>query len=420
MALVFISYSRNDRDTYLERFFEDLRLAIQRRTALPGDQVCYWDREAADIGDEWPEPTSKALRTSGVLVPICSPAYFNSSRRGQELEAFLQRIRAAERQSGGQYRSIVPVFWHPPRGGMPGVLAAFRDDSGLPDVYAREGLRYLTRLNKFKADYSEFVDRLAAKLVAACRDQVLPELPGRFSVAAIPNAFQPATLGPSAPAPDGVTGPNIANFIYVAAPRPALAQTRKSLNFYAETGGPSWRPFNEPAGVLGQLAASRLNLHYRELPFDDAFKSHLESAAARREIVLIVVDIWTLLLDTYADRMRHYDALALPNCGMVVPWNDDDAETLERREFLTEALRRVLPQKTFLTHPAHDLASATSPSGLSAALERTLMALRMRIIEEAVGARRIEDPSLFLKAQELGLSIDRVPSLRTPSGGTRE
>jgi FxsC-like protein len=414
MALVFISYSRDDRDPYLERFLHDLRSELSAKTRDSGESVCYWDNDAVGVGQDWGSETADALKTSRMLLAICSPSYYNSTRCGRECQVFLERKRLADEKLRKPVRAIVPVFWRPPRGDLAERFSAFSIGDGLPEVYAAEGLRYLMRLTRFKNDYSQFIHGLADQLISAASDSVLP--PYAQKLAELPTPVQPspftAGIGKSG------DGPNTVNFVYVAASRSDLAPFRKSLEFYGASAW-DWRPFNEPIGALAQAAASRLNLRYAELAADDSLTKNLLSAGSHREPVLSLVDIWTLRIDAFAERMREYDVLNLTNCGLILPWNDDDGETVAHRQELDRVLLQTLPRRIGNRSPAHDWTSVHSPAQLVAAMERTLTVLRMQIINDTAARRRIENPELYLRAQELGLSVDSLPSIQGP-GGVKE
>ncbi len=281
--LLFISYSRNDRDSYLERFYNDLRSAVRALTAQPEGSVGYWDSEATEFGTDWSRQTFDALKTSRLLLAICSPSYFNSTRCGKEFETFQARNRAVEK--GRQpLRAIFPVFWQAPRGGIPLSVAEIRDDDGLPPVYVAQGLRYMMRLNRFKAEYAQFVDVLARKLTLATQDSVLPPL--RQNPTELTSAFH-ASPSLSGGDTSGIThGLNTAHFVFVAAPRSEMVSIRKSVEFYGENGGWDWRPFNERIGGLAQAVASTLSLRYSELPADASLAQNVLSARSRREPVL--------------------------------------------------------------------------------------------------------------------------------------
>ncbi len=112
--------------------------------------------------------------------------------------------------------------------------------------------------------------------------------------------------------------------------------------------------------------------------------------------------------------MRDYDRLDLTNCGLILPWNEEDGETAARREELTGVLMRTMPLKAGVKKSAQELMSVQTPSELREAMERMLTMLRLRIIEESVVRRQIESVELSLRARELGLSIDSLPSISGP------
>ena len=192
--LFYLSYARTDLDESLERFFDDLRHTVQKLTGRPASEaVGFVDLDLAP-GVEWEKALSDALQRSRVLVPIYSPAYFESQYTGREFQHFL--LRAHDDAPNG----ILPVWWSTPGGTVP--EAAARIYHGWPNfsTYDRFGLRQLLRVQRYAEEYRGFVEALAKRLVELV-ERAAPVAPAvaDFNAFALPNAFAPTVE--SAPPP---------------------------------------------------------------------------------------------------------------------------------------------------------------------------------------------------------------------------
>jgi len=92
---VFISYKRSPLiEPWVSNFFykvftewlEEKLLAIE----LPEPRI-FFDQKNIEAGKIWPEELKTALKTSKILVPICSPTYFHSQWCKSEWESFKER-----------------------------------------------------------------------------------------------------------------------------------------------------------------------------------------------------------------------------------------------------------------------------------------------------------------------------------------
>src|SRR5580658_66394 len=423
--LVFVSYARSDRDEYLERFVSDLEDEVRRksRERLPAKHVAFVDTTAIETGAEWEQELALALRTSRVCICLCSSAYLNSEYCGKEFQVFCdRRASAVHRPQGASPRSraILPLVWEHPSGTLPLALARLQyTDDDFPSVYAMEGLRYMMKLSRYKDDYLEFVDRLATKVVQAGTESPLPEFASLPPLATIVNPFRPSSQRGVEPTEFIQAGPNGARFVFVAATKQEMQSQRRSLDCYSDYGGWYWKPFtpgtNEPIGKFAQATATHLDLRYNELQFTSELISELEEANARHEVVVLIVDPWTLHLDEYCSIMRDFDRFSLINCAVLVPWNSADEETATARPLLYQRLRHAFFQKIRLESSPHHRDTLHSAADLQKTLAEMITRIRMMILQRDEPERIASDPELLQRAREQGIPTVAKPTIRGPA-----
>jgi len=412
--LFFVSYASSDRDGYLAQFIRDLTDEVRRKLGdKRDDHIRFWDTDDVDMGDVWPTRLADALRTSKLFLCLLSPAYFNSGYCGKEFEVF--RTRLAMVKLPGRQRAIFPLLWEIPRSPLPAAVEPFQySNEDFPPIYAKEGLRYLMKLSKHRDDYMIFVDRLATKLVVAgdANPPPVPESINSFSE--IPSAFQ-TSLVDTSNSSDG--GPNKVSFVFVAGSTAELETISGRITGCSHQGGWYWQPYFPIAGVsagkLAQLAATQLDFRYSELSVDDDLIERIKKAEERNEIVIIIADPWTMCLSQYARLMRQYDSVALVNCSVLLPWNDQDPETLKQKGDLQKAIAQVFARKLILRPPAHEWESIRSVDELNAKLSEVLERLRMMVLQLGTVGRRAESTRIVEQAREAGLSIKEKPTLNT-------
>jgi len=149
---IFVSYARNDlQGPELQWFFEELEkeLSVELGTK---DAVLFRDLAAIEIGADWADSLAEALKTSAIMVAICSQSYMNSEYCGKEFGVFVDRFEEAKKQAGaqaGSLRAIFPIIWMKPDNGIPAAISAFQyHTTRLPSSYAEHGLRQLFRLKQ--------------------------------------------------------------------------------------------------------------------------------------------------------------------------------------------------------------------------------------------------------------------------------
>jgi FxsC-like protein len=145
----------------------------------------------------------------------------------------------------------------------------------------------------------------------------------------------------------------------------------------------------------------------------------IKAAKNRGEIVVIVVDPWTLKLSSYLEIMEAYDANNYENCALLVSWNAPDPETEHEKEALRELVGNTFRFKKHqrkLIYYRDDIGSARA---LKSELLKVLVRWKAKYIETAQKGAGIKNEKIEREAREAGRQIDRLSIVAGP-GGSRQ
>ena len=399
--LFFFSYARADLNSnpFLRKFYRELTAQIK----LSETQEGFFDQENLQAGDIWDAKLKEALETSKTLIFVCSPSYLRSEYCGKEFQACLTRQQAV----GGSSTALIPVIWGEPSDSLHSSIKAIQfKPRNVSDTYLEQGLANLMRLSKHRQAYKEFLIELARAVVAASRNHPLPQfhLP---ALSSIKSHFQSVNKG---------AGENRqAFFSYVVAQPHELP--RSELRQYRDRGK-DWRPFdpedNSPVGLVAIGAAVRQNLYPQELEADSRLIDEIEEAEKQGDLVILLVDPWTVSVQRYRELMRQYDRINFENSAVLVVWNSPDAETTGKRTELEKALRTAFKNKAGQKSIYSD--KIDSAQDLKATLARTLTKLRNKFIDAGRIQVPIEDAVLASAARANGIEFERLSIVSGPSG----
>jgi len=344
----FFSYAREDFSRYLDKFFRDLkeevRLLLGRAKA---DPILFRDEEDIDIGKPWRLEIATALQSAQVLIAIQTPRYFTRPYCGKEFGIMLRRQSRlgplASRISG-----IIPVNWCP-CANVPTAVKQFQQaHAQLPATYNTHGLLVLTRNNRYRSEYFDCIRFFAARIAAAVQQATtVPALERLPDFDDAPDAFQTATLDRSADQLSSPPlGPRCARFYYAVGTRSQLREHKRDCSRYDEERGEFWKPFLN-AGAIGVLAgrtASMQDFVTDLLRPEPSLVKELESAEDRNNLVIIIVDTWTLdECDTVRLSLEEFDRRPSTHCAVLVVWNEADPDTDQWRPALEERVERTFP-----------------------------------------------------------------------------
>lgn len=370
----FLSYARDDsrNDPWIRKFADDLKEAL-RVLLGPLHEPLFYDSESITAGNRWREVLADGLCQSRVCVALCSTSYVSSAFAGKEYQVFLDRIATHKQRTGASPAALFPIIWAPSL--IDPFPAAIRDiqftDAALPQSYADRGLLGLLKNERFKADYIEFVDQLAKKLVVAGTSPVQPlaQLPN-FSQ--IEHAFLPK---PGEVPPRNESGPHHAHFVYLS------------------SRGWSWQPYgDDEIGIMAQGIATTLKLRYHDLDATANLTEEIDKAEANNEPVMLIADASSMTQKPYSDALVAYDdAKNFLNCSVLVPWpSGKQADVV--------LLRRLCKRKLMVGPPAHYWDGIASRDELAKTLEKRLTELCMTILETGAPVRKAENSELGAQA----------------------
>src|SRR5262249_2243542 len=157
---------------------------------------------------------------------------------------------------------------------------------------------------KYSDAYTEFVERFA-RLVLTTAQQP-PEPAEIEDLESLPNAFHdaPATAPRQRPATDRRPGgPSQVTFIVAAKDRETMKGMRKCVDAYG-VAARDWKPYQPtclvPVALRAQAVAIELGLFAFVDPVDDSLLQKIEDASLKRELVVLIVDPWTVKIPSYA------------------------------------------------------------------------------------------------------------------------
>jgi FxsC-like protein len=166
-------------------------------------------------------------------------------------------------------------------------------------------------------------------------------------------------------------GPAAAKFVFVAGRNIELAPIRTRIDFYGDRDR-DWRPyrpeFDRAVGIIAQDAASAEGLHYEHTPLSEDIISRFREAEKTNTIVVIIVDPWTIHVESYKKFMLDYDKYNFLNCALLIVWNEDDDETKTSLDKLQQTTRKVLA-RSLLGNSGHIRARVVSAEQLQRELK---------------------------------------------------
>ncbi len=356
----FFSYTRGNNDPYLKKLFDDLSEEVRNLRGLPaGAETGFFDQRSLELGEDWDAALVDALQTCKVMVAIASPGYFKSEYCGREWALFRQRVGAATAAGAKPAPLLKPVVWMPVKiDELPPAVTAGQLTVGDPQaIHNARGVRYLLKqIQEQRGAYNDFVEALAREIVDAADAHPLPPLAVVPTLAETASAFArlASPIAPGAPGivvPTAPAGPSHVLFIYVAAHPQAIAGAHP-LEPYVEAGGPDWKPFYPKHTtrvhrfVQSIVAGDDLDFTSEAMPFGPTLIARIDEAWRQRQIVMLIVDPWSLHWDAkkraapeYQALLRELDARLDYHWCVLVPWNDADPDAMAERDAIATTVR---------------------------------------------------------------------------------
>jgi|GEM_PF-6943041 len=387
-----LSCSEVDRiDVFCHRFFNDLvsRLAPE----FPDRDLRYFDEGNLDNPELWSPWALRAMCESQVLISLYTKSYFRSSYCGRVWAAFRQRLQNyTETHVLPAHPPLVfPVLWGPPDENpkiLPLVareLAANHASFG--NWYCEKGLRFIIQQamahrSEYEKAYDEFLQTFTSQLLQAAKNNSLPRDTQIAPLEQIRSVFYDlAEEGEQ----EQKQGAEYAKFVFFAArDTDDIGNIRRADAYGAEPQ--HWRPYfptyRERITDLTNKAAYDAGFEPDVICLDRNLLTNMRAANRSGNIILVLVDPWTLRLGQYMSRAREYNDADLPRSTMLVCWNMDDRDTKRQFSLLYEHLQRDLSNKFSANSPARLRPQIESISQLRDELADALLSARRQIVDE--------------------------------------
>jgi len=391
----FLSYTRANNDPYLKPFFEAVSEVIRERRGAPQtEQLGFFDQRELELGEDWDRSIVDALQTSNVLLVVSSPAYFRSEFCGKEWALFQQRCAASVGPGVSLPPLIKPIIWVPfKHGDVPPAFGVGQFTFGDPGaIQNTRGFKYLLKqLQEYKTQYNDLVETLAQEIMDASDAHPLPPLAAIPRLKDVPSAFAASVTGSGTrTAPTAPSGPKHVRFVYVAADPNAFGGAR-GRDPYVDVGGADWKPFfpenrtRVHTFLQNFVSNDELGFSSDELPFGPNLVAEIDDAWRRRQIVVVIVDGWSVHWDPrYRDVLKRLDERLDYHWCVLVPWNERDADSVAHRQQIQAAISLTFDRHANLApNPMFFRTGIGSADELKAALREVLTRLKEEIKKRA-------------------------------------
>ncbi len=405
----FLSYAREDahNNRYFERFYGELERELHLRTGQPfSEPIVFRDTEHIDPGQPWPDRLRDVLCTCKIFLSIHSPLYYQSETCGKEWQFFRNRLEEHARLCGEPVpHLIIPIHWIPLPPGyeqLPQTVTNIHYwHPKLTTSASPEGLYRLLRLGR--PQYKKALDELVDTLLQL-RQHATPTTGSAESLLQTPSAFHVKNES-AASRPAERPGLGHVQFAILAGHRAEMEAARSITDAYGDTPG-DWCPYSLPArkkiGVITQLIAQGQNFTSGFLDLDRSpdLREKLDRARDQNNVVVFLIDPWTLKLRRYQDKADIYDRTDGYNRALLIPW-PDDKETLGSREDLQESVFLAFPTKSRRQDETFR-GDIESLERLESELRDVIVKTSSRILEVAQNVRRAEGDQIIPKPRISG------------------
>ena len=345
----FLSYTRANNDAFLKKFFDELSQAIRDIRGYPASEdVGFFDQRAIELGEHWDQAIVDALQASRVFLAVTSPGYFKSDYCGREWALFRRRLEAA--QAGATLPPLMkPVVWIPLTiAGLPEAVREGQITFGDPHaIHNARGLKFLLKnLQEHQTTFNTLIEDLAQEITKAADQHPVKPLAQVPPLASVISVFTAAAAGGAASAqPIAVSaGPKHVRFVYVAAD-PLSFGAARGVEAYVDRGGADWKPYYPDDMtrihrlVQNFVSSDDLDFTSEELPFGPNLLTEIGDAWQKRQIVVLIVDGWTVHFDPrYQAVLSQLDSRLDYHWCVLVPQNDKDFDAAKVRADIDAAV----------------------------------------------------------------------------------
>jgi FxsC-like protein len=385
---LYVSRANADEDDPLSSaFFQNLGLSLQRKGLFQATDIRYLDRINVQEPEVWWPWSLRAMQQSKILLCLYTKEYFSTPYCGQIWSAFLGRLR----EHFGHYPPLIlPLLWGPP-GDNPSILPRVartiefaHEEFGA--TYCEKGLKFIQKWSardEYMTTYDAIVEKLATKIVNLTNKYPISVETNIPPLKDIPNAFKEFIANNEE---REEVDADYAKFVFIAATRDEIRGLR--------TPGPygvdhkQWMPYHphskEHVERTTQKAAAEARRTYDVIRLDENFVTGLQWADSNKEVIVILVDPWTIQLGgSYLTYAKQYDDNDLPNSKLLVCWNNQDDDTSRQTRHLQRTLQKTFERKMRTLGTEVYQGDIGSIDQLRRELARALLSSRRHIVDEA-------------------------------------
>jgi FxsC-like protein len=387
----FLSYARGDDDSYVERFFEDLSKEVRVLAGLSsGDEVGFFDQSSMKVGEEWPARLAAELGRCRSFVALYTPRFFLSEACGKEWAIFRDRVEAFEQDLTEPTSALIPLLWAPVTDLPAAVQSIQYTNNEMGTAYNEGGLRQLLRLRRHRDAYRQAIFRIATRIVTANRSTktLPPRTPPPYQDAKSAFHHEGNTVR------EPLAGPQVVRFVVVSASREQAGRIRGDTSFYGESPE-EWAPYRPGVnGSLCELARRMATLHSYVTSVDtiDGLPRCLRDAGRYNQIVVLLVDPWSLMMENVQEKLVEFDQLEEPTTAVLIPWSLEDEETRQNSDELRRAIRQTFPNSTQRRDDVMFRSSVLTAESFGADLPVVLEVARNRMFTRGTVYRRPPEP----------------------------
>jgi FxsC-like protein len=397
-----LSYAHEDNledpEKGIERFFGLLKKELHSYWYnTPLESVGFFSRQIG-LGEHWNAKLYQGLADANVMIALISPRYIRGGWCAREFHAFSDRLAqyAKRRAKPAPPPLLIPIIWRKLQRNerWPHEVASLQYDNELfPKTYRAQGLIGVTS----KPVFRQVVMSLATYIVNAVDNDRLTEhelppadlesvrttfTPDRGeSRRDLPRVSRPNPAQPtSAAQPDSTakrlvdaeiavqdvdTGslPKKASHVYIvvgAATSDEIerASLKPNTEYYGNDAAHWWDPYRPPHLPLAYRAGAIIEGQRRgilergdqnwQVTSHTLLPTLVQWAKQYRQLIILLVDIWSANLDQYWRVLREFDnsmgaEQEPPLHPIFVPWSAADSDNFGRDDLLWTTISNTFP-----------------------------------------------------------------------------
>ncbi|GAA3253167.1 TIR-like protein FxsC [Nonomuraea helvata] len=321
------SMGGGDPDRWVHRLFLELCTDLLQITGLEkASHAGFMDRRLR-LGEQWSHEVSRALATCRVFVPLYSPRYFSSEHCGKEWSAIQLRLAAHPAEPPPV---IIPIMWTTiESSSMPECATKIQfHENGMRSHDLQGGLYGIIKVSSRRAAREKVILQLARRIREVAESSPLLEARDFPDYTTLPNAF---------------VGYKSSRTIKVTVVAPDIDHLPEGRTPYYYGKMPhEWSPYRREGNhrpLVSELAefARIRGIDTEVAPLDMPDGEQPDAPG------VVLVDPWATQVPDMRDTLSKFGSSGARWFPVMVPWNDEDAQTSSAEPQLRRSLAQVIP-----------------------------------------------------------------------------